>query len=449
LVCSVDPREKRVKTIAICAMEPVFREVYLVLAATIRCGPAQVIFAFSMFRSFSYVTFRTQVSISFLTGGAYGIHREAGSCRLSVDVPLFPKRLCLFINYTLLLAAVGDSGVCSGDSNHLSGFLLRVEKGANRVFALRTFGGHNAVKQESNDLFVRPFDLLIARSLTFFLSLAPLMKVLRSPTGSWKGKSRAASMMAKKIHQPHMSVTKVSAPAASKVPVSTGQTAKCEDQGEEDHGEDDVDEEEGYCENVNELTRCVTGWRGWLRRHHVDTHLANRTKNHQKTTKEETCCQWNSPGKKRLQRTYSGIFSNSSGEIEMLPAYFQLECAISARYLLTIEVLLDWRTRLVDMWMKQERDDCYHNRGRLHIYLPQGGSIRTVALWKSHTPLNSRTPLKATPDAPIRARTDGHARWLTRTRRTRCVCDTDKPMVTHNVAGSIRTCGYLSSHRIV
>ncbi|KAH0238415.1 hypothetical protein KCV06_g212, partial [Aureobasidium melanogenum] len=258
-----------------------------------------------MFRSFSYVTFRTQVSISFLTGGA---------CNAS---------------------AVGDSGVCSGDSNHLSGFLLRVEKGANRVFALRTFGGHNAVKQE----------ILVYMTLQQNYSLLPVTSTLdeSAEVPNWKLEGEVKSSEHDGEEDPpaaHVGdksecsgsgktsgggcgVGSLSSRVCggtiskSKVPVSTGQTAKCEDQGEEDHGEDDVVDE--MCDGK--------GWRGWLRRH-------QSSKDHQRRSK------------KRLQRTYSGIFSNSSGEIEMLPAYFQLECAISARYLLTIEVLLDWRTRL-------------------------------------------------------------------------------------------------------
>jgi len=43
---------------------------------------------------------------------------------------------------------------------------------------------------------------------------APLIIVERSPTGIAKGKSTEASMMAKKIHQPAMHVTKEQAPPA-------------------------------------------------------------------------------------------------------------------------------------------------------------------------------------------------------------------------------------------
>ena len=56
--------------------------------------------------------------------------------------------------------------------------------------------------------------LIQTASLTFCFSLAPLMTCERSPTGMLKGKSREASMMAKKIHQPAMDVTKVKAPPA-------------------------------------------------------------------------------------------------------------------------------------------------------------------------------------------------------------------------------------------
>lgn len=71
-------------------------------------------------------------------------------------------------------------------------------------------------------------------SFALAFSLAPLMTVERSPTvqlsvklqsrvpseisfdvpGNWKGKSRAANMMAAKIHHPSKSVTNVSAPPA-------------------------------------------------------------------------------------------------------------------------------------------------------------------------------------------------------------------------------------------
>jgi hypothetical protein len=61
------------------------------------------------------------------------------------------------------------------------------------------------------------------------------MRVLRSPTGIWKGKSREASIMAKKIHQPHIS--------DGKVPVCTSQAAESEDESEEDQGENDVGSE--------------------------------------------------------------------------------------------------------------------------------------------------------------------------------------------------------------
>lgn len=42
----------------------------------------------------------------------------------------------------------------------------------------------------------------------------PLTTVERSPTGSEMGKSTDSRMMAKKIHQPNMQVTKVKAPPA-------------------------------------------------------------------------------------------------------------------------------------------------------------------------------------------------------------------------------------------
>lgn len=51
-------------------------------------------------------------------------------------------------------------------------------------------------------------------SLTFCFWLAPLMICDKSPTGMLNGKSRDASMMAKKIHQPAMDVTNVKAPPA-------------------------------------------------------------------------------------------------------------------------------------------------------------------------------------------------------------------------------------------
>jgi len=43
----------------------------------------------------------------------------------------------------------------------------------------------------------------------------PLIIVDKSPTGIWNGKSKAASMIAKKIHQPAMLVTNTHAPAAT------------------------------------------------------------------------------------------------------------------------------------------------------------------------------------------------------------------------------------------
>ena len=51
-------------------------------------------------------------------------------------------------------------------------------------------------------------------ALAAFFALAPLTIWERSPTGRAKGKSREASMMAKKIHHPAMEVTNVKPPAA-------------------------------------------------------------------------------------------------------------------------------------------------------------------------------------------------------------------------------------------
>jgi hypothetical protein len=50
-------------------------------------------------------------------------------------------------------------------------------------------------------------------SFSFIRTLAPLITVERSPTGRPNGKSRAASMIAKKIYQPAIEVTNNEAPA--------------------------------------------------------------------------------------------------------------------------------------------------------------------------------------------------------------------------------------------
>lgn len=50
-------------------------------------------------------------------------------------------------------------------------------------------------------------------SFSFMRTLAPLITVERSPTGILKGKSRDASIIARKIHQPAMDVTNNEAPA--------------------------------------------------------------------------------------------------------------------------------------------------------------------------------------------------------------------------------------------
>jgi len=52
-------------------------------------------------------------------------------------------------------------------------------------------------------------------SFAFFLSLAPLIIVLKSPTGKLNGKSTLARRIAKKIHHPAADVTNVNAPPAT------------------------------------------------------------------------------------------------------------------------------------------------------------------------------------------------------------------------------------------
>ncbi|KAH0357779.1 hypothetical protein KCU83_g2, partial [Aureobasidium melanogenum] len=203
--------------IAIYAMEPVYQEVYLVLVETILSarlpsslapsenvanGSEGMVSAWLIEEgaiwprcSLSLACLDLFVCHMFVIGFQYLSPLAKPVTRIAIEMQGSNRKQDV---YTLLHEYGCQTSNFSRDSSHLLSFLLRVEEDASRVFVLRTF---------EDSEFIQTGD-------AFFLSLAPLMKVLRSPTGSWKGKSRAASMMAKKIHQPHMSVTKVSAPAA-------------------------------------------------------------------------------------------------------------------------------------------------------------------------------------------------------------------------------------------
>ena len=102
------------------------------------------------------------------------------------------------------------------EASQLNGMLSRISTAWNKSQDACTVVSKSAHNQRQFFVWSIPFLVGNQTSCSFaaFFWLAPLMIWERSPTGMAKGKSREASMMAKKIHHPAMEVTNVKAPAA-------------------------------------------------------------------------------------------------------------------------------------------------------------------------------------------------------------------------------------------